>query len=265
MATIDPYENLQPGTSYVVTLTDDIESATGVRLTNSGDWTFTTDTPAQVLTRYPSAGATDAPTSTNVSITFDKALDPSTVNASSFHLESATGNGISAGVTLSTDGRTAILNPALDLTGGMTYVARLENSVRTLTGVGVLDTPLTWSFSTILAPRITATVPASDAVNQPVNQPSRGLRSGHGPEHPDHGHVLRRQAGEVRRWRPPSPTTRHPHRDTYAPRELPGRARYQVTLSTAVKGAQRSVTLRRAGDLDLHRRRRRTHPNLAAP
>jgi hypothetical protein len=170
VATIDPYEDLQPSTPYLVTLTVDIESATGVRLTNSGDWTFTTDTPAQVLSRYPSPGAANAPTSANVSITFDKALDASTVNASSFHLESFAGNPVLASVTLSSDARTATLNPTLDLTGGMTYVARVENSVRTQTGVSVMDAPLTWSFSTILSPRITATVPASGAVNQAVNQ-----------------------------------------------------------------------------------------------
>ncbi len=170
VATIDPTDELLPATPYVVTLTNDIESATGQRLTNWGDWTFTTDTAGQVLSRYPSPGSTNTPTSANVTVTFDKALDVSTVSTSSFRLESATGTLVTAPVSLSSDNRTVTLNPVLDLVGGMTYIVRVESTVRTATGLPVAGTPLTWSFSTVLAPRVIATVPADGAINQPVNQ-----------------------------------------------------------------------------------------------
>ena len=98
-------------------------------------------------------------------------MDALTITASSFRLEAVGGSAVTASVSLSADKRTAILNPYADLLGGVTYIARLDSSVRTDSGVGVTGTPLSWTFTTLLAPKVVNKMPGHQAGNVPLRQP----------------------------------------------------------------------------------------------
>lgn len=74
-ATLNPTSNLLPGTTYYVTLTDDVVSSNGFfHLLNAGTWSFTTDTAPQIVSRTPEPGATGVPVDSEVRITFNKKM-----------------------------------------------------------------------------------------------------------------------------------------------------------------------------------------------
>jgi hypothetical protein len=169
-ATMNPGDDLLPGTTYVVTLTDGVATGDGLALSNAGDWSFTTDTQPEVLAHVPAAGATDCAISQNISVTFDRPMDQSTLNTSSFRLEKLGGSSVTASVSLSADRRTAVLNPTFDLAGGETYVATLTSALKSESGLSVSGAPVQWTFTTVVGPTVVTKVPANGAVNQAVNQ-----------------------------------------------------------------------------------------------
>ena len=104
-------------------------------------------TPPTVTAVSPVDGATGVPVSTNVTATFSEAVEPATVNGSTFTLSSGSGT-VPAAVGYDAGTRTATLNPSSDLAGGV-YTARVVGG-----SAGVQDTSgndlaadKVWSFS----------------------------------------------------------------------------------------------------------------------
>ena len=103
-----------------------------------------------VTTTVPTPGASTVSPATTVRATFDKALNPTTVNSTSFRLLDPLGNPVSASVTYSASTLTATLAPASPLNLVTTYTAVLTGG-----SSGVKDTsgnPMTsnvsWIFTT---------------------------------------------------------------------------------------------------------------------
>jgi hypothetical protein len=124
-----------------------------------------------VTARTPADGAVGVPVGTPVTATFGEAIDPATVDGSTFELRPGAGAPVAATVSYDPGSRVARLTPSGPLAAGVTYTARLrggaaEPRVEDLAG-NALAADVVWSFTTIVpdttAPTVTARVPAAGA------------------------------------------------------------------------------------------------------
>ncbi len=111
-------------------------------------------TPPEITSAAPPAGGTGAATSTNVTATFNEAIDPATINGANFELRDSSDALVPATVTYSGASRTATLDPDGALANSATYTATIKGG----TG-GVADTAgnerlsdHSWSFTTAAPP-----------------------------------------------------------------------------------------------------------------
>jgi len=137
-------------TVYTVTLTTAIKSkADGSSLlANNYVWTFTSGTATDIDTDVPNVTSTtpvdtDPAVAPNRAVTanFSEALDPATVNASTFTLTPAV-----AGVVSYSD-KVAIFTPSSNLSDHTSYTATLTTGITDLADFA-LATTNTWSFKT---------------------------------------------------------------------------------------------------------------------
>jgi len=171
-ATFNPSSNLLPGTTYYVTLTDDIVDASGLfHLLNHGTWSFTTDTAPQIASRTPGPGATGVPLDTEVRVTFNK---PMLSAAGAATLRKVGGGAVGLALALSADEKTLVIQPMVDLEPNTTYEVTLNDTLKSKTLVPLDPAPITWQFTTAAAaadaPKVTAKTPADGATGVPVNQ-----------------------------------------------------------------------------------------------
>ena len=85
--TINPTANLMPNTVYTATLTTGAATLGGAALATNYVWTFTTGTRAVapvVLSTCPNNGVMNAPINTRICAVFNKAMDPLTLNGTTF-------------------------------------------------------------------------------------------------------------------------------------------------------------------------------------
>lgn len=128
-------------------------------------------TPPALLSATPADGATGVPSGVAVAATFSEALDPATVDASSFHLADAGGIEVAGAVTVA--GALATFAPAAPLAPSTTYTATLTTALRDLAG-NPLGADVGWSFTTAAAPAdttppaVVATSPAAGATGVAV-------------------------------------------------------------------------------------------------
>lgn len=128
-------------------------------------------TPA-VTTTTPASGATGLPVATAVTASFSTALDPSSVNSTTFRLTDDNGSPVAAQVTYDDDTRTATLTPTAALDTGASYTARLTTGIRS-DDETPLPAAVNWSFATVppLPPAVVATSPV-DGATQLGEQPT---------------------------------------------------------------------------------------------
>ena len=115
--------------------------------------TYTPDTSGPTVTgRTPAVGATNVALGTSVTATFNEALDPATVNTSTFELRNPGGALVAATVSWNAATLTATLTPGAPLTASSTYTATLRGGAtdpRIKDPAGnALASNVTWSFTT---------------------------------------------------------------------------------------------------------------------
>jgi hypothetical protein len=122
-----------------------------------------TPAPPTVTATTPANGANGVATSTQVTATFSRAMDASTITGSTVTL-TGPGGAVAASVSYNATTNVATLTPSAALAFGTVYTARVDSSVRATDGTA-LGTPVTWSFTTAAAvpPQVTSTVPATGA------------------------------------------------------------------------------------------------------
>ncbi|MBE0567790.1 MAG: Ig-like domain-containing protein, partial [Krumholzibacteria bacterium] len=150
-------------------------------------WTFTTEDidleAPYVVEREPLPGATEVMTAAAVRAVFNEALDPATVNGSTFTLTPAGGLPVAAVVGWDGATLTASLVPGAELEYATTYEARLTTAVADLAGNPLAGDEV-WTFTTrLVAPVcITTTTTADFAAGTPdgvmVAERDNGLNSG---------------------------------------------------------------------------------------
>ena len=180
-ATFTPLAALDASTVYTAILTASISDLAGNTLTSNYAWSFTTaalaDTTAPTVvsgSEVPANGATDVAINAAISVSFDEALSPGTVNTSTFLLTGPAGP-VAGSVRYS--GTTATFTPLANLQNSSSYTAIVTTGITDLAG-NALATAATWTFTTTnpaVPPDTTAPSvvpgtlsPASGAVNVPV-------------------------------------------------------------------------------------------------
>lgn len=148
-AVFKPTSNLAASTVYTATISTGAKNVAGTPLAANHVWTFTTgattDTVApDVNSTNPDSNATGVPINQNITAIFSEALDPSTVNTTTFTVM----NGATSvpGVVTYT-GTTATFNPTNNLTASTVYTATLTTGITDL-AANPLAVNHVWTFTT---------------------------------------------------------------------------------------------------------------------
>ena len=147
-----PSSFMANSTEYTATITTAVESTSGKTMANNHAWTFTTSSEAD--TTAPEVSGTDPANSTtdfylnrHITASFDKSMDPSTINTTNFTITYDGGvNTVSGVVSYNDNGHVATFNPDVNLTADVVYTATLSTAVEDLAG-NTLATAFSWSFS----------------------------------------------------------------------------------------------------------------------
>jgi Ice-binding-like/Bacterial Ig-like domain len=161
------------GESFTATITTAAESVGLLPLASNYVWTFTSGagpdtTPPLVSSTNPVDSATGVGTNQKIVATFDKGMDSTTLNGTTFTLMGPGVTPVVGTVTYSTIGNTATFTPASVLAASTIYTATITTGVTDLSG-NALASNYVWTFTTglgpdITAPIVTSTNPANGAV-----------------------------------------------------------------------------------------------------
>ncbi len=148
-ATYNPSSNLAASTLYTATVTTGVKDRAGNALAVTKTWSFTTgtaedNTAPTVSSTDPLDEAFDIVVNTNITATFNEAMDTSTISTSTFTLKQ--GTTVVAGA-VTTVGSTATFNPASNLVASTVYTATVTTGVKDLAG-NALAIDSVWSFTT---------------------------------------------------------------------------------------------------------------------
>lgn len=153
IAIFTPAHNLAIDTTFTAVLTTAIKDTGGVALAANYVWSFSTgavlDTTAPTInSTIPANAAIGVATNANVTATFNEAMDPATITATTVTVSQGT-TPIAGAVTYL--GTTATFNPTSDLAANTTFTATVTTGTKDLAG-NALASSVVWSFTTAAAP-----------------------------------------------------------------------------------------------------------------
>ena len=156
IATFAPTGTLPPGTTCVASISTAARDLRGNRLAAPFVWRFTTgaapDTTQPVVsTTQPAANAANVAINSALSVSFSEALDPLSVNTSSFTLACPAGVAVNGSVSYEMGSNTALFTPTGNLPASTTCTATLSTAIRDTAG-NSLAAPYSWTFTTGTAP-----------------------------------------------------------------------------------------------------------------
>jgi Ice-binding-like/Bacterial Ig-like domain len=179
VAKFTPAENLAPSTVYTATITTGAEDLESIALSRNYVWKFTTAAsallgPPTVISTIPSNTATDVPTNQTVSATFSKAMDPASINSTTFTLTGPGVTAVSGLVVYAAVGNTLTFSPTANLAPGTLFTATITTGAQDLAGVA-LASNYVWTFTTgtlaaTIPPELVSTNPANGAAGVPLSQ-----------------------------------------------------------------------------------------------
>jgi Ice-binding-like/Bacterial Ig-like domain len=120
-----------------------------------------------VVTVTPANGATAVPVSSLLTATFNKAMNPTSINTSTFTVAGPAGAPVTGTVTYS--GTTATFTPATMLAASSMYTATITTGAKDSAGDALAGT-FAWSFTTGSVPKVISTNPVNAAVSIPINR-----------------------------------------------------------------------------------------------
>lgn len=169
-AIFTPTSNLAANTQYTARITTAAKDLTGIALAANFSWSFTTGAITNaaaptVIATTPAAAATNVPINQRIAVSFNDAMNPSTISQS-FSL--TTPGSVILG-TVASAGNTAVFTPTGNLAPSTVYTATITTAAQNLQGnalaANFVTTFTTGTTANATAPTITATNPASAAVN----------------------------------------------------------------------------------------------------
>ncbi len=169
-ATFTPLGGLAPNTPFTATVTTGVTDLAGNAMVANYVWTFTTGatpdtTPPTVSSTVPATSATNVPVGNALTATFSKAMNPFSVNTSTFTLKQGS-TPVPGAVIYS--GLTATFTPLGSLAPNVLFTATITTGAMDLSG-NLLFSNYVWSFTTgatpdLVPPVVISTLPASGAV-----------------------------------------------------------------------------------------------------
>ena len=179
VATFTPSASLTPSTTYTATIAAGAADLTGDTLVKSYVWSFTTAAapvlvPPTVISTIPNNTAAGVPLNQIVSATFSTAMDPATINSTTFNLTGPGATSVSGLVAYAAVGKTLTFIATANLAPSTLYTATITTGVQNLAGAA-LASNYVWSFTTgnatvITPPVIASTIPANAATGVALNQ-----------------------------------------------------------------------------------------------
>ena len=179
VATFTPAADLAASTVYTATITTGAMDLEDTALAQNYVWTFTTAAtvvavPPTVISTIPANLATDVALNQTVSATFSKAMDPATINATTFTLTGPGTTPVSGLLAYAVVGNSLTFNPTANLPASTLFTATITTGAKDLTGTG-LASNYVWTFTTgaavvVTPPEIVSTVPANTDTGVPLNQ-----------------------------------------------------------------------------------------------
>jgi hypothetical protein len=148
-ATFLPSTDLENDSWYDASVSTEVRSERGDRLQEHRNWRFKTGgkhAAPRVMSSTPLAGATGVLVTDNASATFSKAMDPATINASTFTLTFGA-SAVPVQGTVSYASSKAIFVPARPLESNGSYTATISTGAVSALGVA-LAANYSWSFTT---------------------------------------------------------------------------------------------------------------------
>lgn len=135
-----PGPALAKATAYTVTLANTAKAASGFTLDESFSWSFTTLGRVAVSDWSPNNNATNVDINTNISVTFNQAVDQASA-AGAFSLNPSVAGEVAW------DGTTMTFNPSAALAYSQAYTITIAAGVKTVNGLDS-DTAFTAKFTT---------------------------------------------------------------------------------------------------------------------
>ncbi|MBS1850170.1 MAG: DUF4082 domain-containing protein [Acidobacteria bacterium] len=178
-ATLQPNTTLAAGAAYTAIVRGGgVKDTTGTALAASVSWSFNTasSTQAPVVTGFtPANGASGVSNTSAVTVSFSKAIDPTTLNGSTFQLFDASNNQVAAAISYNTSTLTASLQPTNALAVSSTYSVVVRGGtadprVKDTSGTA-LASNITWTFTTNSVSSSTSGCPCTiwNQTSTPVN------------------------------------------------------------------------------------------------
>jgi len=151
-ATFTPTSALKTNTVYTATITSRARDVDGNALASNFVWSFTTgaapDTTAPtVSSAVPYDTATDVPVSQTIAATFSKAMNPSTITASTFTVTGPGATPVTGTVGYDVISHSATFAPGSALALNTIYVATITTGAKDLAG-NALASDSVWHFTT---------------------------------------------------------------------------------------------------------------------
>jgi hypothetical protein len=153
VATFVPSTSLAPSTKFTATITTGVADVFGNMMASDFVWTFTTSpscalaAPTVTVVTPPDQNVTTCPESVNVSAAFSKAMNPATINGSTFTLSGPGGVSVAGAVTYTAATHTATFTPSTSLASSTKYTATIAAGVSDTLG-NTLSVPFVWTFTT---------------------------------------------------------------------------------------------------------------------
>jgi hypothetical protein len=179
VATFTPTAGLLPSTVYTATITTGATDLEGTALASNYVWSFTTAAAAilirpTVTSTVPANLATAVPLNQTISSTFSEAMNPATINSTTFTLTGSGSTPVAGLVAYAAIGNTLTFTPAANLAPNTLFTATITTGATDVAG-NALASNYVWTFTTgatvaAIAPEIVSTVPANAATDVPLNQ-----------------------------------------------------------------------------------------------
>ncbi|MHB8872906.1 MAG: Ig-like domain-containing protein [Myxococcaceae bacterium] len=166
-ATFTPAVALGTGLVYTATVTTGARDSGSVALAADYVWSFTTGAaaaPPAVIATTPLDLAINVPTAAMPTATFSRAMDPATINSTTFTLAQGV-SPVSGAVALNGAADTATFSPTAPLTAGLLYTATVTTGARDPAGLALAANHV-WSFTTASTPpTVLSVTPLNNAID----------------------------------------------------------------------------------------------------
>jgi len=165
-AVFTPSALLDANTVYTATVTRGATDLMGNVMKNDYTWSFNTGLSPNVILTDPLDGASDVALNKVITADFSTAMNPATINSTTFILKQGT-TPVAGVVTYL--GVRATFTPTVSLLPNKVYTATITNKVTDVAG-NAMKNDYTWSFSTGLIPLVLTTDPKNGEINVTQNK-----------------------------------------------------------------------------------------------